>query len=84
VPIRWVLIRDPQKHFATQALLCTNLTVPPEQIIAWFVRRWQIETGALWADSRKCDDISVSRRNDSGQSSPSAARHQRCSASSRS
>ena len=44
VPIRWVLIRDPQKHFATQALLCTNLTVPPEQIIAWFVRRWQIET----------------------------------------
>ena len=44
VPIRWVLIRDPQKHFATQALLRTDLTAPPEQIIAWFVRRWQMET----------------------------------------
>lgn len=44
VAIRWVLIRDPQGHFATQALLCTDLTVAPEQIIAWFVRRWQRET----------------------------------------
>jgi hypothetical protein len=44
VPIRWVLIRDPQERFATQALLCTDLTVPPEQIIRWFVRRWQMET----------------------------------------
>ncbi len=44
VPIRWLLIRDPQGRFATQALLCTDLTVAPEQIIAWFVRRWQIET----------------------------------------
>lgn len=44
VPIRWLLIRDPHGRFATQALLCTDLTVPPEQIIAWFVRRWQRET----------------------------------------
>lgn len=44
VPVRWVLIRDPEERFATQALLCTDLTVPPEQIIAWFVRRWQMET----------------------------------------
>ncbi len=44
VPIRWVLIRDPQGRFAIQALLCTDLTVPPGQIIAWFVRRWQMET----------------------------------------
>ncbi len=44
VPIRWVLIRDSQGKFATQALLCTNLMVSPEQIIAWFVRRWQMET----------------------------------------
>ena len=43
VPIRWVLIRDPQARFATQALLCTDLDVPPEQILAWFVRRWQLE-----------------------------------------
>jgi len=44
VAIRWVLIRDPEERFATQALLCTDLSVAPEQIIAWFVRRWQMET----------------------------------------
>jgi hypothetical protein len=43
VPLRWVLIRDPQGHFATQALLCTDPTVPPAQILAWFVHRWQLE-----------------------------------------
>ena len=43
VPIRWVLIRDPEGHFETQALLCTDLEALPEQILAWFVRRWQLE-----------------------------------------
>jgi hypothetical protein len=44
VPIRWVLVRDPQGEFATQALLCTDLAARPEQILSWFVLRWQIET----------------------------------------
>ena len=26
------------------AMLCTDPTIVPEQIIAWFVRRWQMET----------------------------------------
>jgi DDE superfamily endonuclease len=43
VPLRWVLIRDPQGKFATQALLCTDLTITPAQILAWFVQRWQLE-----------------------------------------
>jgi DDE superfamily endonuclease len=43
VPIRWVLIRDPQGEFATQALLCTDLDAAPQQILAWFVQRWQLE-----------------------------------------
>jgi hypothetical protein len=43
VPIRWVLIRDPKKKFQSQALLCTDLDNSPEQIITWFVRRWQVE-----------------------------------------
>jgi hypothetical protein len=43
VPLRWVLIRDPQGHFATQALLCTDLAVAPAQILAWFVQRWRLE-----------------------------------------
>lgn len=43
VPIRWVLIRDPHHRFATQALLCTDLSADPVQIIGWFVLRWQLE-----------------------------------------
>ena len=43
VPLRWVLIRDPQEEFETQALVCTDLAAEPEQIISWFVRRWQME-----------------------------------------
>jgi hypothetical protein len=63
VPLRWVLIRDPQGAFPTQALLCTDLDAPPAQIIAWFVQRWQmestfhaarehlgVETGRGWAE----------------------------------
>ncbi|HYO26172.1 MAG TPA: transposase [Lacipirellulaceae bacterium] len=43
VPIRWVLIRDPLNRFAPQALLCTDPTRDPVQIVSWFVRRWQVE-----------------------------------------
>jgi hypothetical protein len=43
VPLRWVLIRDPDEEFETQALLCTDLDASPQQIISWFVRRWQME-----------------------------------------
>jgi hypothetical protein len=41
--IRWVIVRDPKKIFKTQALLCTDIKVSAEQIIEWFVRRWQVE-----------------------------------------
>jgi hypothetical protein len=44
VPLRWVLIRDPHEEFQAQALLCTDLTTEPAQIISWFVRRWQMES----------------------------------------
>ena len=44
VTIRWVLIRDPQGSFATQALLCTDPSADPmSQILEWFVLRWQLE-----------------------------------------
>lgn len=43
VPVRWVLIRDPKGKFRPQAPLCTDLTVKPEQILKWFVMRWQVE-----------------------------------------
>ena len=43
VLIRWVLIRDPQGSFATQALPCTDPSADPTQILEWFVLRWQLE-----------------------------------------
>ena len=41
--IRWVLIRDPKGKFKSQDLLCTDLYEEPEQILKWFVMRWQLE-----------------------------------------
>ena len=44
VPIRWVLIRDPEGRFEPQALLTTNQKLTPAQILTHFIRRWQMET----------------------------------------
>jgi DDE superfamily endonuclease len=43
VPIRWVLIRDPLGKFEPQALLSTDQTAGAQQIVEWFVLRWQVE-----------------------------------------
>ncbi|MFN0084696.1 MAG: transposase, partial [Blastocatellia bacterium] len=43
VPIRWVLVRDPNEEFEPQAFLSTNVEHTPEQILTWFVRRWRME-----------------------------------------
>ena len=44
VPIRWVLVRDPEGEKEPQAFLCTDLDADPSDILRWFVRRWRIET----------------------------------------
>lgn len=43
VPIRWVLIRDPQQQYETIALLSTSLTVDPLRILNLFVQNGQVE-----------------------------------------
>jgi hypothetical protein len=43
VPIRWVLVRDPEEKFDSQAFLSTNVEVAPQQMLEWFVRRWTVE-----------------------------------------
>jgi hypothetical protein len=43
LPIRWVLLRDPQHRFDPQALLCTKPNCDPLQVVRWFVQRWQVE-----------------------------------------
>jgi hypothetical protein len=50
LPMRWVLVRDPQAEFAPQALWCTDLTVDPGQILEWFVLRWRLEV--TWQEAR--------------------------------
>jgi hypothetical protein len=40
VPIRWVLVRDPEKRFDPQTLLGTDRQQTPLQILLWFVWRW--------------------------------------------
>lgn len=68
VPIRWVLIRDPVGAFEPQALLCTQLSVEPVQIIEWFVLRWQLEVTFQEARThlgvetqRQCSDLAIGR-----------------------
>jgi hypothetical protein len=43
VPIRWVLVRDPQGQYKSLALLSTDPQADPALIVAWFVQRWQLE-----------------------------------------
>jgi hypothetical protein len=49
-PIRWVWVRDPHGQVAPQALLCTELTVDPVQILEWLVLRWRLEV--TWQEAR--------------------------------
>lgn len=43
LPVRWVLVRDPDGKRAPQAFFSTDVTLEPANIIALYVRRWQIE-----------------------------------------
>ena len=43
VPVRWVLVRDPEEKFDPQAFLCTRLETEPVQMLEWFVHRWTVE-----------------------------------------
>ena len=60
VPIRWVLVRDPQGGFDPQALLCTDLAAEPAQILAWFVLRWQREV--TFAEARRHRGVESQRQ----------------------
>jgi hypothetical protein len=73
VPVRWVLIRDPEGGFKPQALLCTDLEADPERIVRWFVMRWQLEVTFQEARRRAWD----SRRRGSGRIWPYGAPRRR-------
>ena len=60
VPIRWVLVRDEAGAFEPQALLCTDLTADPLDILRWFVRRWSVE--ATFAEVRRHLGVETQRQ----------------------
>jgi hypothetical protein len=43
LPIRWVLVRDPQGDYDPVGLLCTDPVSEPLSVVTWFVQRWQLE-----------------------------------------
>jgi len=43
LPLRWVLVRDPLGKFDAQAFMCTDPRATAEQILAWYVLRWNVE-----------------------------------------
>lgn len=43
VPIRWVLVRDPEGELEPVAIQCTDLKLGPVDIVRHFVKRWQVE-----------------------------------------
>jgi len=69
VPLRWVLIRDPQGEFDPQALLSTDPLHAPQQMLSRFVRRWRMEVTFEEARAhtgietqRQWSDLAIARR----------------------
>ena len=43
LPIRWLLVRDPDSKLPPTAFLSTALNTQPVQILTWFIMRWGLE-----------------------------------------
>jgi len=43
VPLRWVLVKDPERIMSPKALLCSDLKLDAQDIINFFIRRWTVE-----------------------------------------
>lgn len=43
VPIKWVLAIDPEGELDPLPLMCTDLYISPEKIIALYIQRWNLE-----------------------------------------
>ena len=44
VPLRWLLVKQPNGQFPPQALLSTDQTITPQQMLTFFIQRWTVET----------------------------------------
>lgn len=72
VPLRWVLVRIPGSADAPKAFLCTDLGSTPQQIVAWYVRRWTVEV--TFAEVRRHLGVETQRQ----WSGPAIARTTPC------
>jgi len=68
VPIKWVVVRDPAGKLRTEAFFSTDLEASEEQILTWFVLRWNIEVtfeelrAHLGVETqRQCSDLAIAR-----------------------
>jgi hypothetical protein len=43
VLIQWVLVKDPKGEMEPVLIGCTDLTIPAQDVVRFFVRRWQVE-----------------------------------------
>ena len=43
LPLRWVMVRDPQGKLRDEVFFCTDQDADPVQIINWVVMRWSVE-----------------------------------------
>ncbi len=60
LPIRWILVRDPDGKLAPQAFLCTDPDVDPTTMLAWFISRWQVEV--TFQETRKHLGVETQRQ----------------------
>jgi DDE superfamily endonuclease len=60
LPIRWVLIVDPQGQARTEALFSTDVSLAAETIVAWFVLRWNVEV--TFEESRRHRGVETQRQ----------------------
>ncbi|HET7884378.1 MAG TPA: transposase [Acetobacteraceae bacterium] len=93
LPIRWVLVRYPDKRHDTEAFLCTDTQMGPVDVLDCYNRRWSMETTYEEArpspghSTRLClaeplpvSPISASRPSASGRTRRSSAPRRCCSA----
>jgi hypothetical protein len=60
VPIRWVLVVDPTDLAYAEAFFSTDLDLAPEQIVEWFVLRWNVEV--TFEESRRHLGVETQRQ----------------------
>lgn len=51
LPIRFVMVRDPQGHYRDEVFFCTDKDADPVQVLNWVVMRWSVE--ATFEDARE-------------------------------